>query len=372
MTRRGFLLQTSAVPLVLSAANDSFTPLFDGKSLTGWTIVNGPESAFYANEGAIVVHEGSNYPTWLRTNREFENFEFRCEVFIKGWANGGLFFGAPLYGRPTECGFKVNLFQKQDAPSLGESIGAIFPSVPPKLINVRNKGEWNSIRVLMDYPSLKIWINDALVQDLNCATHPDLKYKRRSGYIGIESLSYPLRYRNIQIRELPSKEKWTTLYNSPADLEKWNVLQKPKIEALGEVLRTDGLGYLATKQLYKNFELDCYIRASKHSNGGVIFRAKSEKTDEHYEIQLHDVEGAVYPTGSLYHFVRCKPYPRIEAEQWYPFQLIVKDTQCVVRVNGDTVVDYGKLERLEPGSIMLQAHQLGKWIEYQRIRVREI
>lgn len=359
--------------MALSAASETWTPLFDGRSLNGWAVVDGPESAFYVQDGAIVVHGGSNYPTWLRTNQEYENFEFKCDVFIKGWANGGLFFAAPLYGRPAECGFKVNLFQKQDTTPIAESIGAIFPVVPPKLVNVKNKGEWNSLRVLLDGPSLKVWINDALVQDLNIDSHPELRFKRRSGFIGIESLSYPLRFRNLQIRTLPSKAApWTTLYQKPADLDLWTVLEKPKIEALGNVLRTDGLGYLETKKKYKNFEFECYIRAAKQSNGGIIFRAKGKGTDEHYEIQLHDVEGAVYPTGSLYHFARCKPYPRIGVEEWYPFQLIVKDAQCIVRINGETVVNYLKLENLDAGSIMLQAHQNNKWIEYQRIRVREI
>ena len=40
-----------------------------------------------------------------------------------------------------------------------------------------------------------------------------------------------------------------------------------------------------------------YIRASKHSNGGVLFRCDLKGTQgRHYEIQIHDVEGAVYPT----------------------------------------------------------------------------
>jgi hypothetical protein len=51
---------------------------------------------------------------------------------------------------------------------------------------------------------------------------------------------------------------------------------------------------------------------------------------------------------------------------------VVKGSRCLVRVNGDTVVDYGELKRLEPGRVMLQAHQRNKWIEYQRIRIREL
>lgn len=371
-SRRTFL--GAALAPLAAGADAAPESLFDGRSLSGWTIVGGPQSAFYVDDGAIVVHHGSNFPTWLRTNREYENFDFSCEVFIKGWANGGLYFCAPLHGRPTECGFKLNLFQKPDNPPLGESIGAIFPVLAPRLVNVKNKGEWNTVRVRLDWPSLQVWINGELVQDLDCDARPELMFRRRSGYIGIESLSYPLRFRNLTIRELPAKEKWTPLYREPGDLANWETLEKPLVEPLGEVLRLDDLGYLATKQAYRDFEFDCYLRASKHSNGGVLFRSAVDngKPGEHYEIQVHDVEGAVYPTGSLYGFARCKPYPRIEPEKWFPFQLWVKDSRCVVRVNGDTVVDYKDLKLLTPGRVMLQAHQRNKWIEYQRIRIREL
>jgi hypothetical protein len=368
LSRRTFL-GTAVAPLAARAAAGP-QPLFDGRTLDGWTIVDGPRSAFYVDDGAIVVHHGSNFPTWLRSNREYENFDFSCEVFIKGWANGGLYFAAPLYGRPTECGFKVNLFQKADNPPLVESIGAIFPVVAPRLVNVKNKGEWNTVRVRLDWPSLQVWINGEMVQDLNCDARPELMFRRRSGFIGIESLSYPLRFRNIAIQELPGKEKWTSLYRQPEDLANWETLEKPVVEALGEVLRMDDLGYLATKKSYRDFEFDCYIRASKHSNGGVLFRGGAP--GEAYEIQLHDVEGAVYPTGSLYGYARANPYPRIEAEKWFPFQLWVKDSRCVVRVNGDTVVDRKGLKILTPGRVMLQAHQRGRWIEYRRIRIREL
>jgi hypothetical protein len=245
----------------------------------------------------------------------------------------------------------------------------------PRTVNVKSKGEWNGIRVVSDWPALRVWINDELVQDLDVQRHPQLRYRLRSGYIGIESLSYPLRFRNLRIRELPAKEQWITLYGEPADFEKnWRVVDgKARWEALGNVLRADGLGYLATRESFRDFEFQCYVRGSRHHNGGVMFRGPAEPSSGRYEIQLHDVEGAVYPTGSLYGFQRCSPYPRIEAEQWFPFQLIVEGSHCVVRVNGDTVVDYDRLERRDaPTPIMLQAHEVGKWIEYKAIRVRRI
>lgn len=378
LTRRQSIAILGSAALAASAAQDSgFVPLFDGRTLDGWTIEQGPESAFYVHDGAIVIHEGSNYPTWLRTNREYENFEFEGEVFIKGWANGGIYLHAPRYGRPTTCGLKINLFQKLDDPPLAESMGSIFPLVAPKKVNVRNKGEWNTFRVRSNWPEFKLWINGELVQDLSLDQHPELRHRLRRGYIGIESLSYPLRFRSLRIKELPSTDKWEVLYARPADLAanwqttnaKW--IEKSKWETLGPVLRGDSLGYLATTKLYRDFQLQMYVRPSKHSNGGIYLRCPNGPGTDHYEIQIHDVEGAVYPTGSLYG-IRRATWPRIEPEQWFLLQVRMLGDHCLVRVDGDTVVDYRGLTNLAAGPVALQAHQQGKWIEYRDIRIQSL
>jgi hypothetical protein len=90
-----------------------------------------------------------------------------------------------------------------------------------------------------------------------------------------------------------------------------------------------------------------------------------------YEIQLHDVETATYPTGSLYHLKRAI-YPRIQPEQWYLFQVVVKGRKALVRINGETVMEYDKLEWTESGHIMIQAHQNDHWIEYKHITVKPL
>jgi hypothetical protein len=368
-TRRHFIVLASAGIASLSGQEKA---LFDGKTLSGWTIAEGPETAFYVDSGAVVVHGGANFPTWLRSPEVYENFDWSGEVYLKDWANGGLYFCAPEHGPPTECGFKLNIFHKQDDPPLKESVGAIFPHVAPSKVTVKGKGEWNTFRIRLDWPTLEVWWNGEQVQKLNLEEHPELKYRLRRGYLGIESLSYPLRYRNFKITRLPGKEAWETLYGGPEDLEQWFATEKASWEALGPVLRADGLGYLITKKKYQDFAFECYVRASKHSNGGVLFRGGNDAREPRYEIQIHDVEGAVYPTGSLYGLERARPYPRVVPEEWFLFQLYVKGKHCVVRVNGETVVDCQKLDRTTAGTILIQAHQKGSWIEYKKLRVRSI
>ena len=77
MNRRKFLTSAAAAPAIAAAQSaDNFTPLFDGRTLAGWSIRQGPESAFYVRDGAIVVHHGAGFPCWLRSAAQYENFDF--------------------------------------------------------------------------------------------------------------------------------------------------------------------------------------------------------------------------------------------------------------------------------------------------------
>jgi hypothetical protein len=375
--RREFLSGAAAAPLLMATPQDAgeagFTRLFDGQSLDGWSVEGGRGSAFYVNDGAIVVHESEGYPTWLRSARQYENFDFRGEFYVKGWMNSGIYVHAPEHGRNMWCGMKINIFHQIDEKPVPESMGSIFPLVAPLKVNVKNQGEWNVFRILMDWPRLAVWTNGEMIHDLDVETVPELRHRLRSGYLGFESLSYPIRFRELRVRELPSKISWTPLYETTQDLSKWHVSDgKPLFQALGGVLHGDGNGHFATNEKFRDFELQMYIRHARHHNGGVMFRTAGQGSrGRHYEIQLHDVEGAHYPTGSLYSIKRGL-YPRIEPEQWWLFQLRVKDAACLVRINGETVLDYDRLENLEEGPIELQAHDPGRWTEYRQILVRRI
>ena len=289
--------------------------------------------------------------------------------FFKGWMDSGIYLHAPEHGRPMWNGMQIHLFHQNDEKPMPQSMGAVFPVIAPLKINVKNQGEWNTFRILMDWPRLQVWTNEELIQDLDVDRTPELRRRFRTGYLGFESLSYPIRFRNLRVKELPSKEKWQMLYGGPADFDKWFVSDgKPNVTVAGDVLHADGNGLLATKEKFRDFELQLYVRHAKHHNGGVLFRAADPaRKIRPYEIQLHDVEGAHYPTGSLYSHKRAN-YPKIEPEVWFPFQLIVKDRTCAVRVNGDTVLEYDQLENLTEGPIQLQAHAPGTWTESNKSR----
>ena len=372
-TRRTFL---ASLPVSALALQDEagFVSLFDGRSLGGWSIQEGPETAFHVSEGAITVHPGANFPAWLRSNKRYENFDFRGEFFLKGWMDSGIYLHAAEHGRPGWTGFEVKLFHQQEPKPTPYSCGAIFPLVAPSSIKVNNKGEWNTFRIVFDWPSLQVWMNGERVQNLNIESHPELKHRLRQGYLGFQSLSYPIQFRNLRIKELPAKQQWISLFDSAASLDQWFVSEgKPVFQPLGKILRMEGLGHIATKAKYKDFELQTYIRTSRWHNGGVVFRSTGGGTraTRHYEIQLHNVEGAHFPSGSLYHFKRAV-YPRIADERWWLLQLVASGSSLTVRINGENVLEYDQLENVEDGHVELQAHANGTWAEFKELKIRTL
>ena len=130
---------------------------------------------------------------------------------------------------------------------------------------------------------------------------------------------------------------------------------------------------MATRARFRDFELSLYVRGPKEHNGGILVRSEGKglSGSRYYEIQIHNVEEAHYPTGSLYHHKRSE-YPRISDDQWFPMQLRLQGRSCIVRVNGDTVLEYDRLENLEEGHIELQAHRPGSWLEFKEIRVKPL
>lgn len=361
ISRRALLLQAAAAPL------------FDGDMVDGWTVVDGPESAFALSGGEIIVAEHASLPCWLRSGREFENFELRGEFLLRGWTDSGVYLRTPEHGRPSQAGFQIKVFHRPENPPTPYSVGAVFPYVAPSATPVREG--WNNLRIRFDGPRLQVWINDTAVQDLDVEKTPELSGRLRRGYLGIVGASTPCRFRDLRVKELPGTETLVTLYEDPPDYAaNWVVSEgKPVISTLGKVLRADGSGHFRTKEQFRDFELMLYVRGAPQHNSGIIFRSngRGQQPRKDYEIQLHSVEEAHFPTGSLYDIKRAK-YPRIEDGKWYLMQLHVKDRYVRVRVDGETVMEYEGLDNLDPGYIVLQAHRTGYWTEFKHIKLRRM
>lgn len=352
---------------------EGFVSLFDGKSLDGWVIENGEADSFVVQDNALYCPGTTGYPCWLRSELMYENYDLRFEFMIDGWTNSGFFFNAPLHGRLSSVGFEYQIYHDRSNRLTPNISGGIFNAKAPLTNAMKRPEQWNTARVLMDWPRLTMWLNGEMVQDLNLNEHEDLKYRLRKGYLGIQDVNYNTWFRNIRIRELPSKIEWTSLFNG-TNLDGWYMEgEGSTFEAQNGVLHARGNGaYLVSEGEFEDFELHTYIRTAPNANGGIFFRWNTlQGGDRGNEIQIEDVPDSPHPTGSLYNIARADFRGTIPGE-WYLMQIRVEGRHCMVRVNGETLVDYDNLTIIRPGHISLQMHFDGKWVEWKDIKIREL
>lgn len=143
---------------------DQYVTLFNGADLSGWAAVGTPD-AFVVKDGSIHTTGARPYPSWLHTEKEYENFIIRFEYQTQGWYEGGVLFHAPLDGPASKLGFKLHL--RHDQKEYGtRSPGAIYDAAAPLAIANLPSGKWNQCEVECDWPNLRVTLNGKVIHDI--------------------------------------------------------------------------------------------------------------------------------------------------------------------------------------------------------------
>ncbi len=228
----GLVLLSSAL---LNGADEAFTPLFNGRDLTGWVNVNCAPETFTPRDGMIHC---DGIPTGaLRTDRQYENFILELEWrHLKSGGNAGVFIWAgplPAVGQPFLRSIEVQVldhgYGKSDwftthgdiFPIHGSQMTPFSPSKGdrsfPKEFRSKGTNEWNHYRIVATNGVIRLSVNGAEVSG-----GTDCNW--RKGYIALESEGGTVDWRNLRIHELPSTgatqaqsaptaEAWDSLYD---------------------------------------------------------------------------------------------------------------------------------------------------------------
>ncbi len=281
--RRLLLLCTLfASPAFADPKEEGFTPLFNGKDLSGWVNVNGHPGTFFVKDGMIIT---TGTPTgFMRTDKQYENFILEMEWMHMNKTevgNSGLFvWGDPLpavgtpYTRGIEVQVLVNL-EKKDAYTSHGDLFSIWgakckPDRPhpmgwerclPSERRCKGGGEWNHYRVEANNGVIKLHVNGKEVSGVS-------ECNPRKGYLALESEGAECRFKNIKIKELPStnpkpneiadEAKGHTLIYNGLDFDGLTVAKGTSWKANVGSLRftgKDAKDVLMTKKKYKNAEL---------------------------------------------------------------------------------------------------------------------
>lgn len=188
---------------------EGFTSLFNGKDLTGWKPTGKAE--VWAAEGGAIVCKGAG-GGWLLTEREFGDFEFRCEYKWGAKAgNSGVALRTPDKGDPAYAGMEIQLIDDEGWPGKladYQHTGSIYDVQPAKPAANKPIGEWNAVRIVCRGRKVTIEQNGKELVSANLddyaakadKNHPGLK--RDKGHVGFQSYNVRVEFRNVYVKEL--------------------------------------------------------------------------------------------------------------------------------------------------------------------------
>lgn len=187
---------------------EGFTAIFNGKNLDGWKSTGKMEQ--WAAEGGVIVCKGGG-GGWLLTEKEYGDFEFRCEYrWDKAGGNSGVALRTPKAGDPAYVGMEIQLIDDEGWPGKladYQHTGSIYDVQPAKEAGNKKIGEWNTVRIVCKGRKVTIEQNGKELVNANLddyekkyEKHPGLK--REKGAVGFQSYNIRVDFRNVYIKEL--------------------------------------------------------------------------------------------------------------------------------------------------------------------------
>lgn len=183
-------------------------------------------------------------------------------------------------------------------------------------------------------------------------------------------------------------EKWVQLFNGQ-DLTGWKTHEGDKAKWTvkdGCIVGTGPAGHLYSQRGdYRDFRYRVKAKINDHGNSGQYFRARYARGfPPGYEAQINATHRDPIRTGSLYPAFnpKLKPEQRKallvlkaphEPDQWFTQEVIAKGNHIVIKVNGQTTVDFvDDNNTYTQGHFAIQQHDPGSVITIKNIEVIEL
>jgi hypothetical protein len=225
--RNAITLFAATALLVSAQVPKGFTPIFNGKDLTGWHIsqVNhhGNTKAWIVKDGVLTgTQEPLNNGGILLTDKKYKNFEVSLEVNPDFGCDGGLFLRSNEKGQAYQV--MLDYLERGTVGGIyGEGLEGVGRDTGSGDKSARDwqkhwkKGEWNHIRARIegDIPHIQVWMNGTQIVDWTDSSN-HLPAAATEGMIAVQvHLNTPgatnprwipggyHRFRNIAVKELP-------------------------------------------------------------------------------------------------------------------------------------------------------------------------
>lgn len=402
------------------ASNAAFTPIFDGKTLNGWKLLDQNGPGYGITNGVLYCKPGGGGK--LLTEKEYGDFALRFEFLLESGSNNGIGIRTETEGDAAYVGMEIQVLddttKKYGELRPEQMHGSIYGVVPANQRAQKPLGQWNKEEIIAKGRKIKVVLNGKTIvdADLNTITNPEILQShpgllRDKGHIGFLGHTEFAAFRNIQIEEFPTKEKDNTpppgfkaLFNGN-DLKGWKGLLKDPNdnpskraqltpEALAQAqaeaddsmqahwkaedgaLVFDGKGRsLCTVKDYADFEMLVDWKIKAKGDSGIYLRGSPQ-------VQIWDPALRKIGSGGIFNNKDNPSNPTKTADkpigEWNRFRILMTGEKVTVFLNDQLVVHNVTMEnyweREKPiyptGQLELQNH--GNTLWFKNVYVREI
>ena len=382
-----------------SASRGSFRPIFNGKDLTGW-YGNNPHTtqkagndkdkreesiarqqdefkAHWRVENGELVNDG--HGPYATTVDEFGDIELLIDYKTVAKADSGIYLrGTPqiqIWDYTKEGGKWDRNADKGSGGLFNNTKGT--PGQLPLVLADKPFGEWNQFRIRQIGSRTTVHLNDKLVVDN--AIMENYWEKDRTvplparGPIHLQTHGGEIRWKNIQLREIPAEEANRVLRANDAalgfepifngkDLAGWTGSVDNYEVQDGSIVCKEGKGgVLFTKEEYEDFIVRVDFKLPPGGNNGLAIRYPGEGRASYAgmtELQVLDDAADKYSKldprqfhGSAYGIAPAHRGFLRPAGQWNTQEVTVVGSKIIVELNGTVILntDLSKITEYKDG-----------------------
>jgi hypothetical protein len=396
-------VQLPAAPAIIAAPqpdkslDQSLTPLFNGRDLTGW---EGLPGYWHVENGAIVGRcpPGQRAHTFLISKKTYRDFDLRFQVRRQdGFGNSGVQFRSQVKDRNRftvvgpQCEIDSASFQYPPGSLLTEpNLTPLREKARPAVIGVYKDADFNAFHIRCVGKHVTIEVNAVTAVDGDFPSLPEegvIAWQIHGGKTPRE-----LTFRNIEFTDLSGAADpggaFVPLFNG-RDLTGWKVYPSGtgawKVEG-GLLVGRGPLSHLFTERGdYTNFHFRVEAMINDGGNSGQYFRAQfGPGFIKGYEAQIDSTHRDPIKTGSLYPAfdLQLSPSDRQKITilqqlhrplEWFTQEVIARDNHVVIKVNGQTTVDFvDQKNTYRQGHLALQQHDPATVVKFRKVEVKEL
>lgn len=191
-----------------------YESMFNARDLSGWEGAGQDASLCWSVEDGAIVCNGKKGP-WLRSAKEYENFNMRLEYQVSAGGNSGIYVRVPKDGnhhrqndQQPGAGFEVQVLD-DTAPQHSnlkdyQYGGSVYDICGATKKVGRPVGSWNSLELNCRDQNITTIHNGVTIVEVKPDSHPLILLRQQKGFLGLQNHNTVVKFRNIRIgRPLP-------------------------------------------------------------------------------------------------------------------------------------------------------------------------